>query len=482
MTGTPATDSGLEVLLIFLAVGVLFLPLIVYLIHPPFVWTRLLQFHPLTRVVRLLPRALDAWVWANESKANRIFFSRDYLSEYLPVAIRLDGSPMESLKAADLQRVFENDGTVILIWGDSGSGKTRLAYELARVADSKYASLRPAKRHPMLPLLIEDDPFAGEQPVASWREVLVANLTALTGPEPQSGLYLQLLQQKRVLVIIDGLSEMAAGARSRLEHEAATLPAKALILTSRLREPLRRLQSTEIETGPIPSDRLALSMDAYLGSRGQRGLFPDEEYLESVPRLARLAAPSPVTMGLLKIYCEAMVAIKRMSPPREFPRNIVELMEEYRDTELEGNASAIESANAAAWLCVGPSLRPGPITDDVPGIGPLVWRSESGKLRFAIPLLAEYLAAIFLAEQYRSNEGAWRSFLALARSKDGAPTSIRSFLNALRDVVAARAEQLGIPDAILLEMAPLLGDALLRIRQEIRSRRVDVLVRDLSND
>ena len=396
------------------------------------------------------------------------------------MSVQVNGAPVPGFQAYSLQSAFDPPRTAILIWGDSGTGKTRLAHEFARLADTKYDNIRVARSHPMLPLFIDDDPFSYPAVNPSWSEAILTKLKTELGPESHPGLYLHLLESKRVLVLIDGLSEMSGKTQELLERDLPTLPARALILTSRRHERLRGVALTEIETGAIQSDRLAASIDECLRARNQRGLFPDDEYLESVPRLAKLASPSPVTMGLLTIYCDVLIAFKRSSPPSSPNlKDVVELMESYRDSQvLSENAT---KANELAWRCVSETLRPIAVTGEVENeLAPLVWPVAPGRVHFRIPLLAEYLAAIHIAEVNGSSEESWRTFLASTQKVDGAPTSIRSFLNALRDVVAAKAEALRIPDAMLGEMIPVLGEPLPRVRGEIRTRRVGVLVSNLS--
>lgn len=453
------SPTGLLELLVGLAIV---LPFLVYLIRPGLLWKSAFRFHPLTFVARSLPRALDAWVYAHPDARAKLFRRRG--PEYVAMSVQVNGAPVPGFQAYSLQSAFDPPRTAILIWGDSGTGKTRLAHEFARLADTKYDNIRVARSHPMLPLFIDDDPFSYPAVNPSWSEAILTKLKTELGPESHPGLYLHLLESKRVLVLIDGLSEMSGKTQELLERDLPTLPARALILTSRRHERLRGVALTEIETGAIQSDRLAASIDECLRARNQRGLFPDDEYLESVPRLAKLASPSPVTMGLLTIYCDVLIAFKRSSPPSSPNlKDVVELMESYRDSQvLSENAT---KANELAWRCVSETLRPIAVTGEVENeLAPLVWPVAPGRVHFRIPLLAEYLAAIHIAEVNGSSEESWRTFLASTQKVDGAPTSIRSFLNALRDVVAAKAGALRIPDAMLGEMIPVLGEPLPRVR------------------
>jgi hypothetical protein len=80
-------------------------------------------------------------------------------------------------------------------------------------------------------------------------------------------------------------------------------------------------------------------------------------------------------------------------------------------------------------------------------------RAGRDRVKFALDPLAEYLAGLFLVEQYGDCEESWRKFLAHADAVPGAPKAIRGFLLALRDCCVAKGDELKTPNFVAEELA-----------------------------
>jgi hypothetical protein len=108
------------------------------------------------------------------------------------------------------------------------------------------------------------------------------------------------------------------------------------------------------------------------------------------------------------------------------------------DTEAEGRLDYLETR-----LRVLETLRP----------------AGGEKVRFMLDPVAEYLAGLYLAEKYGGVTRQWRSFLARADKKEGAPEAIKGFLQAIRDCCRALQVDLTIPAFILEELGSRIGVA-----------------------
>src|SRR5207247_367539 len=139
-------------------------------------------------------------------------------------------------------------------------------------------------------------------------------------------LLLELLRKRRVLVIVDSLSELNETTRKRVRPAQADFPVAALVVTSRLEEDLGGAAKTIIKPLRLKSDRLSTFMDRYLSQRGKRELFEDEEYFEACRRLSQIVGEREITVLIARMYAEQIIAAKEQSTDRDLPRNLPDLM------------------------------------------------------------------------------------------------------------------------------------------------------------
>jgi hypothetical protein len=79
------------------------------------------------------------------------------------------------------------------------------------------------------------------------------------------------------------------------------------------------------------------------------------------------------------------------------------------------------------------------------------------RVKFALDPLAEYLAALYLVEHYRGDEGLWQKFLADTEAAQSRPESIKGFLLAVRDCCLAEGTEFGVPPYVVNELAARAG-------------------------
>jgi HEAT repeat protein len=408
------------------------------------------------------PRVLDAWVAKYLDRTREQFQSiatvqqrEVHVSE---VPVELDRKVLPGLGAKDLESAFSGKSTRLLIWGEGGSGKTSLACQIARSVMSESDIARPCGR-PMLPVLIEEDlKLEVGKDKSALTEEIRGRLRELTGvaKAPSLELVRHLLQRKRVLLIVDGLSELNEGTRSRVRPIDPEFDTNALIVTSRLEEDLDGVTKTVIRPHRIDGNRLSSFMEAYFNRCGKRGLFDDAEFFEGCKRLSRLVVDRNTTVLLAKLYAEQMIAAKEKQASERLPESIPDLMLEYIN-RINRRVSGMDdrtlhaAAKAIAWECLRQGFRPMParVDDVVKALGVnaqstldymefnlrLLETIGAGRdrIRFALDPLAEYMAAFQVLETYGNDEDAWREFLAHADAIPGAPESIKGFLLAVRD-------------------------------------------------
>lgn len=451
------------------------------------------------------PRVLDGWVAAHLKSVQEEFQEKDTVRDrkvYIPIPVVLkdgeteDGKTIAQLTGKDLRSAFKKQRTCLLIWGEGGAGKTSLACQIAKWAILDDETERLCE-HYMLPVLIEEEldfEAAGQQ---SFMAAIRGQLQDLTN-EPNSiseELLERLLRQRRILVIVDHLSEMSEATRKAIRPELPDFCVNALVITSRTEETLGRVVKTTLKPLRIEGNRLSSFMEAYLMQRGKRDRFTDSEFFDACSRLSAMVGARNITVLLAKLYAEQLITAKEGTAADQLPDNIPDLMLSYlnelnrsvtgdqfddsSDGERFSSRTVQQDAKAIAWECLKQTYRPAPAKREdaiaalggdnaearlkyledrlrlIQTIGPAL-----DQIRFALDPLAEYLAGLQLLENYGKNQGQWRKFLTQAAAMPGAPTAIKGFLLAVRDCCIAKGAESKVPDFVAQELGKQAGLAL----------------------
>ena len=339
----------------------------------------------LARSFQYHPRVLDAWVAEHlavyRENFRKLATVRDR-SVHISVPVVLGDEVVPELKADRLKATFSREKACLLIWGEGGSGKTSLACQMAGWAMAQDEPDRLCQ-HPMLPVLIEEDlqpsapaPTAG--PIApALTETIRGQVQLLTGKAepPSAELSDRLLRRRRVLVIVDHLSEMGEATRSAVRPGQPDFPVNALIVTSRIRETLGNAISTATVVQPlrIEGNRLSSFMDAYLLQRGKRQLFDDREFFKACGQLTLIVGGSKSTVLLAKLFAEQLIGQRRGAQAGALPANVPDLMLGYvnelnrniPDDDRRNDREVRRDAEALAWECLKPTYQPAPVAREL---------------------------------------------------------------------------------------------------------------------
>ena len=324
-------------------------------------------------------------------------------------------------------------------------------------------SIRLCEQHLMLPVLMEQDVDTRvAQGKSAFTETIRGHLRALINAEdpiPEE-LLLRLLRRRRILVIVDGFSELQDATRSEIRPTHPEFPANALVVTSRIEEKLDGVPKTTIKPLRVQGTRLSSFMEAYLTQRGKRELFDDAEYFEACRNLSLIVGERDITVLLAKLYAEQMIGAKERTEDGNLPENIPDLMLNYvNEINRKVEQNKVEDrtvhriAKAIAWECLRTTYRPTPAKRDEV-LASLAGESNAGELlkyledrlrliqtvgagrnqiRFALDPLAEYLGGLHVVEHYGEREEWWRAFFTQADALAGTPQAIGGFLLAVRD-------------------------------------------------
>jgi hypothetical protein len=340
---------------------------------------------------------------------------------------------------------------------------------------------RLCKTHCMLPILLEGNLDLRTDGKDGFLEAIHGQLTDVIGKtEPIfEELFIQLLRKRRVLVLVDSFSELSDVTRQMIRPAQVAFPVAAILVTSRREEWTGTVTKTTIETIRVQGNRLSVFMDSYLKQRGKRDLFEDVEYFDACKKLAGMVGTRAITVLIVKMYADQMIDAKEHGSD-ELPHHLPELMLRYlnnlnRDAKVDepDNRRVQHAAKIIAWECLKPIYRPS-VTKRSTVVTALkreiqvdnllrylekqlqiiqtIGASED-QIRFSLDPLAEYLAGLYIIEEYGRRESQWRTFCDRAAKQLGAPENIISFLHAVYDCCVEKGNEYCVPSWVKDKLA-----------------------------
>lgn len=443
--------------------------------------------------LRYHPRVLDAWVSSRIVRVRAQLLQKRIIREHsihISTPVVINDEMHDELAPKHLKKLFARESARLLIHGEGGAGKTSIACQIAQWAIENDAGIRPTAWL-MLPVIIEEDlNLEVTKDKTLLTEVIRGQLKELLElrEAPAEEMVQHLLKRKRILVIIDGLSELSDDTRNRIRPINPEFNANALVVTSRLEEPLDELSRDVLRPLRIKGGHLSTFLEAYMQKCGKRDLFDDAEFFEVCRRLSVLATDQDATVLLAKLYADQAILIKKNGGT--LPETIPDLMLQYLNeinrnhlNEINRNQRGFNdvtvqaAAKKIAWMSLCVTLHPqrACVKDVVAALGcdkdeaeaqieylerklkiVQVMGADRASLRLTLDPLAEYLAAIHLIEEFSSDENAWNSFLGRSDCTPGAPEAIKGFLLALRDCCLAVSRQ-NIPSFLISEIERRVG-------------------------
>lgn len=421
--------------------------------------------------------SLDAWVEKHLPAAREVFLRLQTVAQrgiHILMPVRLETAEAEQLLAepqpADFSRFFQPQRAAVAIVGIGGAGKSSLACLLARWAMSDAADGRLAA-HRMIPVLIEE-----ETPdlLAAVREKL--RITASVD-DLSDELLLNLLARKRILVIIDALSEKSREMQAYVANVYGGCPAHALVLTARRKIEVTGAAQATVRPEEVTVDRLAYFLLEYLRYSKREDLFPRRKAIGLADRLLSIAEAEgkdlPLTPLLIVLFVrQAIALVERGEDMERLPASIPETMIQYlKQLNSSGRVPEdrlISSTLVLARCSLGGDYVPQDferqraadalsaaslwgdghnILSDLFEAGVLERRELAGTTfyRFKFDPVAEYMAALERVRTLAGDAAAWEQWLAALRRVEGYPRRMDGFLAALEVCVSTYQRQFNLP-------------------------------------
>jgi formylglycine-generating enzyme required for sulfatase activity len=256
------------------------------------------------------PADLQRWVDRHQSQLSDAFLGLPSVQARqvhvpLDVCLTLAGAAATEgsrlLKPEDLEPLLDGAGShVLLLSGDGGAGKTSLAFAIARwwLEGKPGGVVR-------LPVLIETALGSQENVADRVRSWLRNQLPAAPEKELAAELINALLAAKRLIPIVDHLSELTPAAREQL---LAALPAGLVMVTSRSDDDgFRERPLSRIVPQRIAVERLQAFFLDYLRRKSQGEALSDDDLMPAQAQLKRIVGDKPITVLLAQMFIDDVI-------------------------------------------------------------------------------------------------------------------------------------------------------------------------------
>jgi formylglycine-generating enzyme required for sulfatase activity len=442
------------------------------------------------------PQELQTWVERHHPRLEKAFLGLSSVQTrqvHVPLDVCLTPAGAAAtqgprlLRPEDLEPLLAAGNHVLLLSGDGGAGKTSLAFAIAR-----WWLLGEPGGVVRLPVLIETA-LGPEESVADRVRSWLRNQLAGAGENDLAPELIEaLLAAKRLIPIVDHLSELTPAARENL---LTALPPGLVVVTSRSDDDgFRERPLSRIVPQRIGVERLQAFFLDYLRRKGQGEALSDDDLMPAQAQLKRIVGDKPITVLLAQMFIDDVIANREQgllagSVP-ELMLSYVRRLDTPADPSLRRRAGLVISealVQRALRVVALASHRQGPagqplfqplefsdalarsalMAEEPLGLGLSREQAEAllgyltelrlllqpgaavGRLRFPLDPLADHLAA---AEQFERLEeqalepatlepappeqgaAVWEAFLAVLEPRPAAERErMRGFLLALRD-------------------------------------------------
>ena len=391
----------------------------------------------------------------------------------LPIELRMAGSNqlVPEPSASGLGCLFDQP-VVVQIWGPGGIGKTTLLKQLVRWLLDPRSTLS-LSRTVAVPIVLRSLS-------ASLEENLKHTIARISGEEISLAFLQRLLRVGRIIVCVDGFSELSPDVQRDFVAELQRTSIRSLIISSRTPTTLAGLDSTELLPKPLDSRTLLYFITLLLSRLPEEQVVLNtlELQLQLGTRIVQVIKTSvgdlPLTPLLVSLFVSR--AIDLLSEgldldglPRSASEAYFDFIRQLIRDRVDDSESVLAAIKELAEVSLGEHFVPSkitleqalrtlrPILADRSGqvvqsllMSGLLVAEEIGltkTLQFALDPVAEFCAAYSYVEKCGNDSEKWREF---ARKVSEADTTASGFSAATICVVESYSGRgLRIPDGVL---------------------------------
>jgi photosystem II stability/assembly factor-like uncharacterized protein len=420
--------------------------------------------------------SLDAWVTKHLPRARKLFLQLPTVAQrtiHVLMPIQIESEDWSTLitnpQPKDFRPFMEAPRVFLNVVGIGGAGKSSLACQLSHWAMRPVEEQRLAS-HCMIPILIGED-------TTDLSKVIKERLAIIAGDDLPEGLLENLLSRKRLLVVIDALSEKSKEMQDHVSTIYSTCSAEALVITTR--RPVNILGATPVSLRPqeITVDLLAYFLLEYLRYSGRENLFPRRKALELAHRLLTIAEADgkdlPLTPLLIVLFANQAIRLaetgKDMTQlPVTVPETMIDYIKQLNINKRLPERDLIDATLALARQSLGNNYIPheferrkavSALTDqnlwsnsydllqELADCGILEQRESAGTTlyRFRFDPVAEYMAAVERVRTLGDDKEAWEQWSHKLKGTEGYPKRMEGFVAALEVCIATYQREFNLP-------------------------------------
>lgn len=398
------------------------------------------------------PKVLDAWVERNRDSFREHFTTpaSRAVEHYVPLPVVIQDAagsrPVEQPSAAAIRPLLQGRRVVLEIVGQGGIGKTTFARAIAGWTQlSLTEGLAP---HPILPVWVDEN-------TADPLQVITGKLRSALGRDTPEALIRALLKEKRLMIVLDGLSERDDETVAHVTTIHRNTPINLIVLTSRKTLAFDGVRTVNIVPQALDEGSLlrfvsnALNLDA----RAKDFFSTMSSQIDLAHRIARVLESSGAEstgrqITPLVVQLCVRRAIDILSDGRslaDFPESVPAVYLDYvRTVSRNVTGASVDDvmafAMALASVSVGAAFIPRPVRKSVaiaagaPRLQEAVARaclesltssgvavertglSPESQIGFALDPVCEYFAAMAMAIEAGTDEGRWTALWQRVRS------------------------------------------------------------------
>jgi photosystem II stability/assembly factor-like uncharacterized protein len=419
---------------------------------------------------------LDAWVKKHQKAAEKTFLAKDTVdkrSKHIPLPVRLETEQERTLinrpSPKDFRAFMQLPRLVLSIVGIGGSGKSSLACELARWAMSAKEEER-LNTHPMIPVLVEED-------TTDLSACIKKQLLIISEQDVPDELLKSLLDKKRLLVLVDALSEKSQTMQESVRDIHAGWPVNALVITTRRPIDVTGASPVTLRLEEIKTAGLAYFLFEYLKSLKQEELFPGRTPLELADRLLSIMEADgkdlPLTPLLIVLFVNEAINLVEQgkdfdSLPDSIPETMIKYIHRLNTRQKVPNEKLVDATLAVAKFSLGDNYNPHDferrkaiaslkekslwsdsydVLQELVECGILEQHESAGTAtyRFNFDPVAEYMTGIERVRALMDSKAEWEQWLQTVRSTEGYPRIMDGFLAALKVCISTYQKQFNLP-------------------------------------
>lgn len=415
-------------------------------------------------------RVIDSWIASRlpDLRKNSIASFRNNMS-YMNFPVLIEGE-LCTIDAELMRRILSRNSTILAIIGGGGIGKTTLAIQMA--CNLLGINMPCMYGHAVVPVLLGTG-LSREDLIETLRQ----KLSSLSGEEFIGDKFiLEMLRTRRLIPIIDALSELPLADQKRLVNDMELHSEAAFIVTSRILDSLGQLRVIELRMPVLQSSALANFIDFRIKIIQQDMNISSIQRYEACIKILHLMGERPATPLLAGMYIDIFSDAIQKGNLSELPRTIPDLILEFvnaMNKKIRGDSKANQMVQKVmktiARCCIEPDYFPQRRTEDdilklISIFGDfdidylvsnsLIERESPRYITICHDTVCEYLAAMAITDDCEETPAKWPATLDNIRRKAEEIPSASGFPHVIADVIARDIQPPDQADTLLKRLLP----------------------------